>query len=207
MRVPSCLLVRPSLIRIVLLLSLLGGLSVAVAQEWAMEERPSPFQPADAGRLRPGQYRWAADRWSSLPVRVVIDLAGQRGYVFQGRALVGITTVSTGRRGHSTPAGTYPILQKARWHRSNIYANAPMPFMQRLTWGGIALHAGNVYGYRRSHGCIRLPAGFAKLLFGLTELGAIVSVANGIPPLEAPRFEIVMATTDQSVASMTAAML
>lgn len=192
---------------LVLPVLLLLGLSVAAVGQWGAEPVRSPFHPSDAARLRPGQWRWAAERWSSAPVRVVIDLTGQRGYVFQGPALVAITTVSTGRRGHSTPTGAFPILQKARWHRSNIYANAPMPYMQRLTWGGIALHAGNVSGYRRSHGCIRLPYGFARRLFGLTDTGAVVLVTRTAPTLEAPRFELVMQTTEQSVASITSAML
>lgn len=194
-----CLLVLPLL--------LLIALPVAIAQGWQTEPTRSPFTPADAARLGPGQYRWAAKRWSSDPIRVVIDLAAQRGYVFQGTALVGITRVSTGRPGHATPTGVYPVLQKQVWHRSNIYANAPMPFMQRLTWGGIALHAGNVYRNRASHGCIRLPPGFARVLYAATDVGAVVVVTRGAPTMEVPRFQMTMLTTEQSVASMTSAML
>src|SRR3546814_10651322 len=75
--------------------------------------------------------------------------------------LVGMASVSTGMKGHRTPTGEFPVLQKRQWHRSNLYSNAPMPFMQRLTWDGIALHAGHNPGYPASHGCIRLQIGSA----------------------------------------------
>jgi hypothetical protein len=84
--------------------------------------------------------------------------------------------VSTGRKGHSTPEGVYAILQKQKWHRSNLYSNAPMPFMQRLTWTGIALHAGHNPGHPASHGCIRMPYAFARELYDLTRIGSQVRV-------------------------------
>ena len=94
-------------------------------------------------------------------VLIVVSKASQRMYVFKDGALWDSSPVSTGKRGHSTPAGVFPILQKRVRHRSNIYSNAPMPYMQRLTWRGIAIHAGRVPGYPASLGCIRLPYGFA----------------------------------------------
>ncbi len=87
--------------------------------------------------------------------------------------------VSTGRRGYSTPAGLFNIVQKRKWHRSNIYSQAPMPYMQRLTWSGIALHAGYVPSHPASHGCIRLPNSFAKEMFGKTRIGTHVVVTHG----------------------------
>src|SRR3546814_9593425 len=78
-------------------------------------------------------------------------------HVYDGDRLVGMASVSTGMKGHRTPTGEFPVLQKRQWHRSNLYSNAPMPFMQRLTWDGIALHAGHNPGYPARHGCIRLP--------------------------------------------------
>ena len=80
--------------------------------------------------------------------------------------------------GHDTPTGTFTILQKRRTHFSNIYDNAPMPFMQRLTWDGIALHAGQIPGTPASHGCVRLPTAFARHLFGETSLGARVYIVD-----------------------------
>jgi hypothetical protein len=101
--------------------------------------------------------------------------------------LIGVSTVSTGRPGHETPTGVFTILQKRKEHYSNLYNNAPMPFMQRLTWDGIALHAGNLPGHPASHGCIRLPLGFAERLFGVTALGMTVIVTDS---RELPRLAI-----------------
>ena len=101
-------------------------------------------------------------------VLIVISKASQRMYVFKDGAPWGTSPVSSGRRGHATPAGVFPILQKQTFHRSNIYSNAPMPFMQRLTWSGIAIHAGHLPGYPASHGCVRLPRAFAQSLYALT---------------------------------------
>ena len=89
-----------------------------------------------------------------------------------------VCTISSGKAGKETPTGTFEILQKKQMHHSNLYNNAPMPFMQRLTWDGIALHAGKLPGYPASHGCIRLPAAFAKLLFAETRKGMLVVVAD-----------------------------
>jgi lipoprotein-anchoring transpeptidase ErfK/SrfK len=95
--------------------------------------------------------------------------------------LIGVSTVSTGKPGHDTPTGTFNILEKQLKHRSTLYNDAPMPFMQRLTWDGVALHAGNIPGYPASHGCIRLPAAFAELLFNATRLGVSVTITDEAP--------------------------
>ncbi len=99
---------------------------------------------------------------------VVVSLGSQRLFVFKDGYPWGSAPVSTGRHGHDTPVGVFPILQKSVAHRSTLYNDAPMPYMQRLTWGGVAMHAGALPGYRASHGCIRLPWGFAKKLYGVT---------------------------------------
>lgn len=112
------------------------------------------------------------------PVRVVISLPQQRAFVYRGAALLWTSPVSTGKRGHSTPTGTFPILQKKVKHNSNLYNNAPMPFMQRLTHSGVAIHAGNLPGFRASHGCIRMPWSKAKKLFGITSHGTPVTITN-----------------------------
>jgi hypothetical protein len=111
-------------------------------------------------------------------LKIVVSLPQQRAYVFRRGALVAAAPVSTGRRGHPTPIGTFRILQKQVHHRSNIYSNAPMPYMQRLTSYGIALHAGHLPGYPASHGCIRLPWGFAKKLYGMTTFATRVTVTR-----------------------------
>src|SRR5690606_31208058 len=93
--------------------------------------------------------------------------------------------MSSGAAGHETPTGVFAILQKKVDHKSNLYDDAPMPFMQRLTWSGIAMHAGNLPGYPASHGCIRLPRDFAERLHGVTRLGLTVIITQSS---EIPRF-------------------
>ncbi|WP_125953342.1 L,D-transpeptidase family protein [Novosphingobium sp. MD-1] len=123
----------------------------------------------------PGTYWLDEGPWSD-PVHIVVGLRRQTLTVYAGDRVIGEASVSTGRKGHSTPEGVYAILQKQKWHRSNLYSNAPMPFMQRLTWTGIALHAGHNPGRPASHGCIRMPYAFARELYDLTRIGSQVRV-------------------------------
>jgi lipoprotein-anchoring transpeptidase ErfK/SrfK len=116
----------------------------------------------------------------------VVSLSDQRISVYGGDGLIAGAPVSTGMVGHRTPTGVFSVIQKNRWHRSNIYSGAPMPYMQRITWSGVALHAGVLPGYPASHGCIRLPTGFAQQLWAMTKLGARVVVA----PRHTAAFEI-----------------
>ncbi len=111
-------------------------------------------------------------------ITVVVSLADQKAWVFDDGALAFTTPVSTGTRRKPTPVGSFRITQKKRHHRSNLYSNAPMPYMQRLTNDGIALHAGHLPGYPASHGCIRLPEAFARLLFAESRLGMMVVVTR-----------------------------
>jgi lipoprotein-anchoring transpeptidase ErfK/SrfK len=133
---------------------------------------------ASTGTLAPNTYEWMPDASGSGPVTVVVSLPEQMAYVYRGETLIGRSTVSSGKPGHDTPAGSFEILQKDRDHRSNKYNDAPMPFMQRLTWDGVALHAGHNPGYPASHGCVRLPRGFAEALYSVTEKGGRVIVAD-----------------------------
>ncbi|WAC23636.1 L,D-transpeptidase [Blastomonas sp. SL216] len=128
--------------------------------------------------LKPGEFLWAPAIAPEGPVTIIISLTAQRAYVYRNGLPIGVSTVSTGAKGHETPTGIFVILQKAEKHRSNLYSNALMPMMQRLTWDGIAMHAGNLPGYPASHGCIRLPLPFAKLLFGVTDLGLTVVITD-----------------------------
>ncbi len=114
---------------------------------------------------------------------IVISKKSQHMFVFSDGLLWASSPISTGKRRHETPSGVFPILQKRKLHRSNIYSGAPMPFMQRLTWDGIALHAGWVPGYPASHGCVRLPRALAQSLFKLTNTSA-TTVVIGDDPLE-----------------------
>lgn len=140
--------------------------------------RAAPEPRAAARSDRPDEPRRWVNRGGGGRLRVVVSLPQQRAYVFEGSRLIASSRVSTGRRGHATPVGSFRILEKKVKHRSNRYANAPMPYMQRLTYYGIALHAGHLPGYPASHGCIRLPWGFARKLYNLTERGTVVTVTN-----------------------------
>ncbi|WP_375394663.1 L,D-transpeptidase [uncultured Sphingomonas sp.] len=129
-------------------------------------------------RLKPGEYLWAPEIAPAGPVTVIVSLKTQKAYAYRNGVAIGVSTVSTGTRGHATPTGVFTVLQKYADHVSNQYKGAAMPFMQRLTWGGIAMHAGNLPGYPASHGCIRLPLAFAKLLFGITRMGVTVVITQ-----------------------------
>lgn len=131
--------------------------------------------------LQAGEYQWRGDIPADGPTVIVVSLPEQRLHVYRGGQRVGVSTVSSGKPGKETPTGVFPILQKKRMHHSNLYDDAPMPYMQRLTWDGVALHAGRIPGYPASHGCIRLPKAFAAKLFELTERdNTLVVVADDL---------------------------
>ena len=135
--------------------------------------------PIDAARkLEPGQWIWAPEASPRGPVTILVDLSRQVAIVYRNGIAIGMTTVSTGKKGHETPTGVFTILQKNEKHRSNLYNNAPMPYMQRLTWDGVALHAGNLPGYPQSHGCVRMPMAFAQKLYATTTMGGTIVVAG-----------------------------
>ncbi|WP_404338261.1 L,D-transpeptidase family protein [Sphingomonas sp. MMS12-HWE2-04] len=172
-------------------LFLAAMLAVQSAPALAQSDSSQPAVP----KLKNGQFVWLeqpeliAASTAAAPVSIVIGIAEQRAYVFRGGRLIGATSVSTGSSGRETPTGEFTILQKKEFHRSNLYSDAPMPYMQRLTWDGIALHAGHLPGYPASHGCIRLPAKFAKQLYDLTALGGTVTIAEAVydmPEIYAP---------------------
>jgi L,D-transpeptidase catalytic domain len=122
---------------------------------------------------------------SKGPLLIIISIADQRISLYDNGALVARSSVSTGVRDHPTPLGVFSVIGKQRWHRSNIYSDAPMPYMQRITWSGIALHAGVLPGYPASHGCIRLTNDFAIRLWHLTKRGTRVVIAHDdVRPVE-----------------------
>lgn len=144
-------------------------------------------------QLRPGQYVWAPEVAPAGPMLLLVNLSTQRALLFRNGLPIGASTISTGRRGRETPTGVFTILQKQVVHYSSKYDSAPMPFMERLTWYGVALHAGQLPGYPASHGCIRLPKGFAQLLYGVTSLGMTVVITDHpMTPRVAPTPAIVM---------------
>jgi L,D-transpeptidase catalytic domain len=134
------------------------------------------------GTLKPGEYWWNPQLSPSGPVVVLVSIPQQTMHVYRNGILIGRSTVSTGSKGHSTPGGVFSILEKKQTHRSKKYDNAPMPYMQRLTWTGIAMHSGALPGYPASHGCVRLPYDFSQLLFKATEKGGTVVVGDGKTP-------------------------
>jgi lipoprotein-anchoring transpeptidase ErfK/SrfK len=120
------------------------------------------------------------------PLLIAISLDKQRLTLYSNGTPIAHSPVSTGTADHPTPAGIFAVIGKERFHRSNLYSNAPMPFMQRITWSGVALHQGVLPGYRASHGCVRMPEHFAQYLWGATRIGARVIITHG----EAAPFEI-----------------
>ena len=128
--------------------------------------------------LKPGEFLWHPEIAPEGPVVLVVSLDEQRAYVYRNGIAIGVSTISSGKTGKETPTGVFTILQKNKDHRSNLYNDAPMPYMQRLTWDGIALHGGHLPGYPASHGCVRLPQAFAEKLFAITRFGDSVVVAN-----------------------------
>ncbi len=131
-----------------------------------------------AEQLTNGEFNWYPDRSTGGPIIAIVSLPDQRVYVYRDGVRIAASTCSTGKLGHRTPTGVFKILQKDKNHHSSTYNNAPMPYMNRLTWSGIALHAGQLPGYPASHGCVRLPKEFAELLFGVTKLGMTVVIAD-----------------------------
>jgi hypothetical protein len=134
--------------------------------------------PPETVTLKTGEYVWEPERAPEGPLLLVASVTEQVVYVYRNGIRIARSSVSTGRPGHSTPTGVFTILEKEVHHTSSIYKGAEMPYMERVTWGGIALHAGDLPGYPDSHGCVRLPLEFSKLLFGVTMKGATVIIAD-----------------------------
>lgn len=156
--------------------AVLAGLAGIMAATLAVE-------PADAqSRHRPKPAERARKEKVPLPPPgphlLIVSLKTQRAAFYANGRLVAHTPISSGTASHPTPTGVFSVIQKNRHHRSNIYSGAPMPYMQRLTWSGIALHQGQLPGYPASHGCIRLPGDFAQFLWRTTKLGARVIVTH-----------------------------
>ena len=128
--------------------------------------------------LKPGEWVWAPEVAPIGPMLIYVDLSRQIATVYRNGVRIGVSTISSGKPGHATPTGVFTILQKDANHHSDKYNDAPMPFQERLTWDGVALHAGGLPGYPETHGCVHLPYAFAKALFGASHLGVTVVVAG-----------------------------
>ena len=158
------------------LLLALFPLSTFATPFWgAQESRPVETAPSE---LKPGEYVWNVGVAPDGPIVVLVSLGEQRAYVYRNGVQIGYTTISSGKGGYQTPTGVFVVLQKDKDHRSSIYNNAPMPYTQRLTWGGVALHAGGLPGYPSSHGCVHLPSKFSEELFAVSPMGMTVVVVD-----------------------------
>ena len=118
-----------------------------------------------ADQLKPGQWVWAPKIAPAGPILVYVDLGRQLATVYRNGVRIGVSTISSGRSGYETPTGVFTILEKNKEHISHKFNDAPMPYQERLTWSGVALHAGGLPGYPESHGCVHLPLAFSKILF------------------------------------------
>jgi hypothetical protein len=128
----------------------------------------------------PGNEDVAKDaRKPQGPLIIAISIEKQILKIYDASGFFAETPISTGMRGHSTPMGVFSVIQKRKYHHSNIYSGAPMPYMQRITWSGVAMHAGVLPGYPASHGCIRMPMNFAVKMWGWTRMGARVVITPG----------------------------
>jgi len=144
------------------------------------------------------------------PLQIIISIADQRISLYENGTLIARSSVSTGVEGHPTPLGVFSVLSKEKWHRSNIYSAAPMPYMQRLTWSGIALHAGELPGRPASHGCIRVTKDFAIRLWHLTKRGTRVIIAHddirpaeiASPQLFVPKPRVASASPESGTATL-----
>jgi hypothetical protein len=143
----------------------------------ARHTKGSAVQPLTS-EFKPGDYVWHPEVSPAGPVVIIVSLPELRMYVYRNGVRIGQSTVSTGMKGHATPTGMFTILQKKVRHESNIYKGAGMPHMQRLTWTGIAMHAGHLPGYPASHGCVRLPVDFAEKLYSVTRNGTSVIITD-----------------------------
>ncbi len=141
--------------------------------------------PAASARSRNDEDRFAPSHAPGTPLLAVVGLAEQRISIYDAKGKIMELPVSTGQTGYETPAGIYSIVQKEEEHHSNLYDDASMPFMERITWTGMALHAGVLPGYPASHGCVRLPHDFSARLYDVTNMGMRVLVLREeIAPVE-----------------------
>jgi hypothetical protein len=149
-----------------------GALTLLAGSRRSLAQSAAP-----ATSLKPGEWTWYPERSEAGPVAVIVSLSDQLAFVYRNGVRIGVSTVSTGRKGYETPTGVFTVLRKEKMHHSKAYNNAAMPDSQ-FFFGGCALHAGGLPGYPSSHGCVHLPRAFADLVFGVTHNGTPVIVTN-----------------------------
>ncbi len=155
------------------------GFSQPAPETVAPPRKPRDRHHSD-GRSQKGQKAIEAPGKEAAkphgPLVIAISINKQNMKIYDANGFFAETPISTGMRGHPTPMGVFSVVQKEKLHHSNIYSGAPMPYMQRITWSGIAIHAGVLPGYPASHGCIRMPMAFAVKMYGWTRMGARVVI-------------------------------
>lgn len=156
------------------------GYSYKPRPEKRVAKKANPQKAVRAAKATKSSETIVADIKPEGPLLVAVSIGRQRLAVYDNTRLIAEAPISSGRIGYATPTGVFSIVEKNRTHFSNLYGGAPMPNMQRITWSGVALHAGDLPGYPASHGCIRLPHGFSKKLFGLTKVGTRVIVSRDL---------------------------
>src|SRR5256886_12519333 len=162
-------------------LSLAG---VAFAAGLAALASPADHAAARSARTE-SSVEFVQSRSAGAPIMAIVSLKRQQVTIYDAEGWILRAPVSSGQKGRETPAGVFSVIQKDADHHSNLYDDAFMPHMQRITWSGIALHGGPLPGYPASHDCIRLPYDFAARLFDLTRLGMRVIVApTDVTPIE-----------------------
>ena len=170
------------LLFVIAVLAAVVGASFAAMPQPSFHTKGTPTGKP-TGPLKPGEYWWHPEISPSGPLMILISIPEQEMHVYRNGIMIGRSTVSTGSKGHDTPGGVFSILEKQSTYRSKKYQNAPMPYMQRLTWSGIAMHSGQLPGYAASHGCVRLPYDFSQLLFSTTSSGGTVIIGDGKTPV------------------------
>jgi hypothetical protein len=148
---------------------------------WGHSERATLAEARVFGTtlpLKAGDWRWNPRAPKGGASELVVSLGRQRAWLYRGGELAAVTTISSGKPDKASPVGRFPILEKRKHHKSNRYSAAPMPYMQRLNWYGVALHGGEIPPYPASHGCIRLPMKFAERLYAVTAVGTLVWVED-----------------------------
>jgi len=156
---------------------------------------PVPFDTPPM-QLKKGEFTWAPNIAPAGPILVLVSLEEQRAYTYRNNILIGAAMVSTGKPGHETPTGVFTTILKDKDHHSSKYNNAPMPYTQKITNDGVALHAGGIPGYPESHGCIHLPSEYARLLFEAAPKGMTVVISGKKAAPDAIKHPALLAPVD-----------
>src|SRR5215213_6568696 len=174
----------PSALLALAAMAAMAALMALTAPTAAQQARPAP-SPKQQARSAPPPKEATAPRNAGEPIMAIVSIKSQQVTFYDADGWILRAPVSTGVKERETPAGVFAVVDKERDHRSNMYDDAWMPHMQRITWNGIALHGGPLPGYAASHGCVRMPFGFAERVFDRPRIGMRVIISpNDAAPVE-----------------------